>query len=958
MSTRLFLSLCGFFFLNFLAAQEETDSLKFEQMNNDFAYGASYMYSNTDTAIHLLKKAAQSAKELEIYDYEVYSLTVISECQGILYNLKEMPPYFNQAEEVYQAQTAYFDTIDANKQVYLRLQQAKAYYHYRLADYDRAIQAYEKLTKEQVKLIPIDSAGLAVNYDYIGFLSFKKGAYQEALNYTNKALRTMPSTYDAYIQRQALFYNHLGQIHDALGNKKEAIAAYLMAEKKFTSKSRNGMIAMYTNMASHYQNSSYPDSVQFYFDKAIELHKKDDPTFIKTYQHYGESMLKLGKLDEALNYFNKALNLREKKYSKGHPLVAQTLSSLAETYEAKNDLAKAESYGDENYLIQAETYLERALGILVPNYVSKKSVPDLSESISDQELLRTLNIKAGNLRKRGFNILALDNYNACIELSDKIRKGYGSEASRQYLSEQTAPIYNAAIELSFDLQLYEDAFYLVEKSKAIGLMDALKDSGARKFANIPDDLIEQEQDLKLQIAYYENLKYKSAEIGDSSKIQIADNFLFDLKIELQKHIKKLEQDYPAYYQLKYAPSISSLKEIQASLNKETVLLEYYLSDTKIYRFSLTKNRQLEAESVDLPKDFDRTIKDYINNLSDIDLLRKDYEKSFSNYSAGAHIISDLLIHPSFTKTHPNCKQLIIIPHDVLHYLPFETLNYGHGKNYQDVNWLIKEYSLSYNYSAAHLVALKNKVKTTKTTANKFAGFAATYTGEFLANNERSGLAPLPAAIDEVEQILKVTGGEAWLKTESTEKRFKEEAPKYKILHLAMHGVLDDKNPLFSKLMFTPNTDSIEDNQLTALEIYSLPLEAELAVLSACKTGVGEIKKGEGAMSLSRAFSYAGCSSMVMSLWNVPDGETKSLMVNFYKNLKKGQTKDIALQNAKLDYLETADKYLSHPAYWGGFINSGDTKAMRFKNSSTSLGITLVFLALILVYFTLKNKKLF
>lgn len=176
----------------------------------------------------------------------------------------------------------------------------------------------------------------------------------------------------------------------------------------------------------------------------------------------------------------------------------------------------------------------------------------------------------------------------------------------------------------------------------------------------------------------------------------------------------------------------------------------------------------------------------------------------------------------------------------------------------------------------------------------------------------------------MREIAALLQGKAYLGPEASEQQFKQQAPLSRILHLAMHTWLDSRNPMFSKLLFSPNPlDTEEDNDLFAVELYDLGLSAELVVLSACETGLGQVRQGEGVMSLARAFAFGGVTATVMSLWQAEDGATRTLMVDFYKQLKTGIRKDDALQQAKLTYLKNCDALRSSPYFWAGFIASGN-----------------------------------
>ena len=119
-------------------------------------------------------------------------------------------------------------------------------------------------------------------------------------------------------------------------------------------------------------------------------------------------------------------------------------------------------------------------------------------------------------------------------------------------------------------------------------------------------------------------------------------------------------------------------------------------------------------------------------------------------------------------------------------------------------------------------------------------------------------------------------------------------------------------------------------KLFAYDLYNMNINSDLTILHACDTGSGELQKGEGVMSLSRAFTYAGCPSLVMSLWQIPEVATSEITQSFIEFLQGGETKDVALQKAKLTYLENADKTLATPAFWAGLVATGNLEAIELR----------------------------
>ncbi len=203
--------------------------------------------------------------------------------------------------------------------------------------------------------------------------------------------------------------------------------------------------------------------------------------------------------------------------------------------------------------------------------------------------------------------------------------------------------------------------------------------------------------------------------------------------------------------------------------------------------------------------------------------------------------------------------------------------------------------------------------------------------EEVQDTVRGSLMPLKWAAKELEYISSYFNSKLFSGKEATEKRFKDESPNYKILHIATHANVQDDRPMFSRIYFTDDQDSLEDAALHTFELYNIPLKAELAVLSACNTGYGKTVQGEGVLNLARGFTYAGCPSVVMSLWNANDRTTAELMKHFYKHLANGENKAVALHKAKLDYLKQADAIKAHPYFWGQFVATGDMRPVAEKS---------------------------
>lgn len=176
----------------------------------------------------------------------------------------------------------------------------------------------------------------------------------------------------------------------------------------------------------------------------------------------------------------------------------------------------------------------------------------------------------------------------------------------------------------------------------------------------------------------------------------------------------------------------------------------------------------------------------------------------------------------------------------------------------------------------------------------------------------------------------------------------------------MHTIINNSNPMFSKLAFTEVSDSTEDGLLNTHEIYNMNINARLAVLSSCSSGEGILRKGEGVMSLARAFMYAGCPSIVMTLWVVEDKSGIRLMTEFYKEIARGTSKDEALRKSKLKFIEEENLTRAHPFYWATYICVGTSEPLFYPAGRVILIFGMIIIAvtaLILIKRFLKSRKI-
>lgn len=263
---------------------------------------------------------------------------------------------------------------------------------------------------------------------------------------------------------------------------------------------------------------------------------------------------------------------------------------------------------------------------------------------------------------------------------------------------------------------------------------------------------------------------------------------------------------------------------------------------------------------------------------------------------------DLLVKPANLAAG---ESLSIIPHDVLHYLPFQALWTGDA-------YLLQKSALSYAPSASALVFLMDRKPAT---SGKFFALG----NPDLGDPSRA----LPGAQKEVEALMTLfPDSETYFGDKATRQRFFEGAVKSRLVHVASHGTVDPVDPLYSKLYLAKEAN--HNGTVDAREIYGLKLAGtELIVLSACETGLGNVSRGDEVWGFTRSFLSAGAPALVVSLWPVSDESTEMLMKHLYGNLTKGVGRREALRNASLAVL--ADPRFASPMYWAAFNLVGDMR---------------------------------
>jgi CHAT domain-containing protein len=924
---------------------------------------------NYETAIQYYKSAIAAAEKLSseernkaLFKFDYFKL-------GELYQ---------KTKKEYEA-LALYRTIEKRKvEIYENNEADDIELLYQLGMIHSTIQEYDKSTEllkevaSRIKKTNKKGHRAANTNARLAEVMIHKKRYKTAINWNTQALKVwnnflqvddLDYIYEAYLN-QGLLYQKEDFADNALDWYKMTVSG---TEKDWkTALQKRGLTALKSNkknLKSINANLSW-----LAYEKAADLiprfpQKKQFPLKVEIHIAKGDLLFNSGNYKKAKTYYQEALDTMKVVYGKRNPWVSEIALKLSKCLLLEKDYAAALTIVNE----AVNASLKEGVNL------SDKNLPAASKIYYPFELLNAISTKgvilsgiAHNKTKKEL-ISVLDNYAVAVQLLTRLRKIHRNEGERYKLSSLTDQICEQAVitantlyELTKEATYLEEIFKYEELSKSANLLETIRDLKAKQIAKVPQELIDKEHQIKVVLSYLnKEIFYESK---DTSKLSA--NRIKDLRAEVevkrgahQELLSKIEKEYPEYYKMKYDYQGLTIQELQNTLTGDEAVLEYMVSDSFVFVLMITKEGVYNQ--------YKKTSTPISNQISK--LLRYVRTNKANEFAKVGHKIYETIIGTVLAEKISG-KKLIIVPDDALNYLPFGILpqtvisSEEQGSAiYGKLDYFIAANSIVYNYSAGLFVESKNRPQ--KSAQNKICAWAPSFEnmGSVLKEKEiASTIIELPAAKEESDMIVKLFEGQLMAEGKGMEEHFKQYAADFGVLHIATHGIMEDNNPIFSNLVF--NAGGEEDGILHTYELFNMQLNAELAVLSACNSGVGKLKKGEGVVSVARGFAYAGVPNIVMSTWAVSDEATRILMNYFYLNLQEGYPKGEALQQAKLAFLEEFKNNddLQAPFFWGSFVVLGNTEPVDslidiglwayWKVFAGILGVLLCFLT-----FKLRNR---
>ncbi|MEB3885233.1 CHAT domain-containing tetratricopeptide repeat protein [Lyngbya sp. CCY1209] len=870
--------------------------------------------------------------------------------EGTAESLRAAIPYFEEAARFYE------QAGNSAQQALAQLGLGRVYDL--LAKKQRALEYYEQA-------LPLlravgDRPGEAVALNNIGGIYDAWGEKRQALEYYERALPLRRAVDDRGGEARTL--NNIGLVYDTLGEKQQALEYYERALPLSRAVGdRRQEATTLTNIGLVYSALGEKRRALEYYERALPLSRAvgDRRQEARTLNNIGWVYDALGENQRALEYYEQALSLLQAVGDRRQE--ATTLTNIGVVYSDLGENRRALEYYERSLPLSrvvgdrsGEALTLNNIGAVYSDLGEKQTALEyyeralpLSRAVGDRSgEATTLGNIAGLQRSQGQLTEALANMERAIGLIEELRSLAPSGELRQTFFSTVQDRYQFYIELLMQLHQQNPqkgydalAFYASERSRARSLIELLTEAGADIRKGVDPELLEKERDLLRQLNEVERRRHDlvSGNYSDAELDAINEQSR-TLLAQLDQLETRIRAVSPAYANLQY-PEPLTLEGIQNQvLDDETILLEYALGETESYLWLVTQN---SITSYVLPprKEIETAVENFRASVT---------SDNTAGLSSGLPL-SEMILAPAAAQL--GNKRLLIVGDGVLQYVPFVALPLPDSP---DTPLLVQNEIVT--LSSASTVAIQRQQLANRSPADKILAVLAdpvfdpddpriTGTPQLasatldelaleratrnLGLGEGGNSFPrLKFTREEAETILALVPENQRLQAldfqASREIATDSDLAQYQIIHLATHGLLDPKNPELSGVVLSlfDETGTPQNGFLRLGDIFNLNLPAELVVLSACQTGLGENISGEGLVGLTRGFMYAGSRRVVVSLWSVNDASTSEVMARFYqKMLEDGLDAVTALREAQLEMWNS--QQWQSPYYWAAFTIQGD-----------------------------------
>lgn len=757
----------------------------------------------------------------------------------------------------------------------------------------------------------------------------------------------------------------LGDVYLSQGDYQRAADNYQQVMKlaeKWDSK--QGIAAVSVKLGNvHYYQGNLVQAMEYY-QRSAELFEKLGSKQEIAYPllSIGNAYFALQNYAQALDYYQRSLKVYEQIFDQAG--TAYLLNRIAEVHSAQGRYPLAIEFYERSLKLQTELGLKgmtastlNGLGNVRFREGKYQQAVELSTRAAD--LARTGDapeVLWSALTAMGQAYRALNEadqaeraFTRAIDVLEKLRgQLVGNEREQQLFFENKTVPYVAMVELLLAQNKVAQAFHYAELAKGRMLLDVLRNGRTDITQSMTDEERAQEKLLNATMngVSAQLRKESSFKQLDQSRVRELEVQLQTARLAYEGYETRIFAAHPELRVKRGAVEPIKVAELAALIpDTQSTLLEYVVAPEKTYLFALTRKSR-DAKEVE--------IKVYViavraEELSaEIQEFHRQLAGNLLDFKEHARRLHDLLLMPAQEQLRGKTS-VCIVPAAGLWELPFQALLSESNK------FFLEEHAIVYSPSLSVLLEMKNKDNRRRLmnasspadapasmlrVSDKGPGSApallalgnprlnSSLISRTESSNRGLSFGDLPDADREVKTLGEIYGAQnsrILTGAAALEETFKTDASRYPVLHFATHGLLDDNNPLYSRLLLASSSDE-DDGLLEAREIMKLNLNADLVVLSACQTARGRVGAGEGLIGMSWAFFIAGTSTTVVSQWKVDSASSSRLMIDFHRYLqdRRGKitvSKAEALRQAALKLM--ADPKYRHPFFWSGFVVVGN-----------------------------------
>ncbi|MEG4230946.1 tetratricopeptide repeat protein [Microcoleus sp. Pol11C3] len=875
-------------------------------------------FGEQQKALEYYNQSFSLSQEIGDRRWQAFTLIVVGNVYSGLGEKQKALDYYNQSlplsREIGDRSVEAFALISAGR-VYSELGEKQT----ALDSYNQSLKLFRAIGQREQE---------ARTLNYIGIVYSEVGEKQKALEHYGQSLPISQAVGDR--PGQAVTLISIGHVYSELGDQQKALEYYSQSLAIFqTLGDRSSAATTLTSIGIAYSELGDKEKALEYFNQSLILKRivGDRSGEARTLTGIGNIYAELEDQQKALNYYNQSLSLSRK--ARDRQREAYSLIGIGRSYAELGNKEKALEYFNQSLPLTQAT-LDRSLEALTLYSIA------------------TIKRDSGNLNE------ALTEIEASLKIIESLRTKIASPELRTSYFSTVQNYYQFYIDLLMQLHKTQPksgydtkAFEASERSRARSLLELLQEANADIRQGVAPELLQRERSLQQQLDALEKRRVEVFNRPNYTPTQEAEleqqrQTLIAQYQDIQTQIRATSPRYAALTQ----PQPLTLAQIQQQiLDENTILLQYSIGKDRSYLWAVTKT---SITSYELPPsaDFEKAARNFRDALT-----APSSRNSPSKIAQANDAISQIILQPVAAQL--GQKRLLIVGDGILHYLPFAALSLP-GKPGENGNPpLIVDHEIVLLPSASTLGILRQNYSDRQPPTRTLAILADPV---FSPEDERLKNQSTATNLQAIESVnlglsrsgrdnnlqlsrLKFTRQEAQIiqalvpansRTESLDfaasraVATSQNLSQYKIIHFATHGFANSDHPELSGIVMSlvDKNGNPLNGFLRLTDIFNLKLAADLVVLSACQTGMGQIVQGEGMVGLTRGFMYAGAQRVVVSLWSVDDEGTATLMSSFYQGmLQKGLTPAAALRAAQLEMLKQEE--WRSPYYWAAFTLQGE-----------------------------------